>query len=144
MNPALVLFVALLGGIAIALQAQFAGVLETRMGTFDALAVSFVSAGVVVGIARITSGSVDLSSWRGTPWWAYLVGVLAVVIVGAVGFAAPRLGLVPTLATVTIAQFVTGSVISHFGWFGGTADRIDLATTVGIALLCAGGWLVLR
>lgn len=144
MNPALVLLVALLGGIAIALQAQFAGVLETRMGTYDALAVSFVSAGVVIGVARFTSGGIDLNSWRGAPWWAYLVGVLALVIVGAVGFAAPRLGLVPTLATVTITQFVTGSVIAHFGWFGGTVDRIDLETTLGIVLLCAGGWLVLR
>lgn len=144
MNPALVLVVALLGGIAIALQAQFAGVLETRMGTFDALAVSFVSAGIVIAVARLAAGGVDLAVWGRAPWWAYLVGVLALVIVGSVGFAAPRIGLVPTLATVTIAQFVAGSVISHFGWFRGTAQPIDLETILGIGLLCLGGWLILR
>ena len=144
MNPALVLIVALLGGIAIALQAQFAGVLETRMGTFDALAVSFVSGGIVIAAARLAAGGVDLAVWRRAPWWAHLVGVLALVIVGAVGFAAPRIGLVSTLATVTIAQFVAGSAIAHFGWFRGTAQPVDLETILGIGLLCLGGWLILR
>lgn len=144
MSTALVLFVALVGGIAIALQAQFAGVLDTRMGTLDAVTVSFVSGGIVIAVARVAAGNVDTSVWKGAPWWAYLVGVLALVIVGTIGFAAPRIGLVPTLATVTVAQFVTSSTISHFGWFEGIADPIDLETTAGIALLCIGGWLVLR
>jgi transporter family-2 protein len=144
MNPALVLLIALVGGIAVAVQAQFAGVLEVRMGTFDALAVSFVSAGLLIGLTRGVTGSIDLTVWRGAPWWAYLVGVLALVIVGTIGFAAPRIGLVPTLATVTIAQFATGAVISHFGWFEGTAEPIDLETVAGLALLCLGGWLVIH
>lgn len=109
MNPALVLLIALLGGIAIALQAQFAGVLDTRMGTLDAITVSFVSAGIVIALARVTAGGIDTSVWKGAPWWAYLVGVLALVIVGTVGFAAPRIGLVPTLATVTVSQFITSA-----------------------------------
>ncbi|MEX1003879.1 MAG: DMT family transporter [Acidimicrobiia bacterium] len=144
MNPALVLFIALVGGIAIALQAQFAGVLDTRMGTLDAVTVSFVTGGVVIALTRVTAGGIDTSVWRGAPWWAYLVGVLALVIVGTIGFAAPRIGLVPTLATVTVAQFVTSSTIAHFGWFEGTAEPIDLETAIGIALLCVGAWLVLR
>lgn len=144
MFPSLVLFIALVGGIAVALQAQFAGVLDTRMGTLDAITVSFVSAGIVIALARVTAGGIDASVWKGAPWWAYLVGVLGLVIVGTIGFAAPRVGLVPTLATVTVAQFVTSSTISHFGWFQATADPIDLETAVGIALLCVGGWLVLR
>jgi bacterial/archaeal transporter family-2 protein len=144
MLPALVLLIALVGGIAVALQAQFAGVLDTRMGTLDAIAVSFVSAGIVIALARVAAGGIDTSVWSGAPWWAYLVGVLGLVIVGAIGFAAPRIGLVPTLATLTVAQFVTSSTISHFGWFEGTADPIDLETVIGIALLCIGGWLVLR
>jgi bacterial/archaeal transporter family-2 protein len=144
MNPALVWLIALFGGIAIALQAQFAGVLDTRMGTLDAITVSFVSAGIVIILARVTAGGVDTSVWKGAPWWAYLVGMLALVIVGTVGFAAPRIGLVPTLATVTVSQFVTSATISHFGWFEGTAEPIDLETIFGITLLCVGGWLVLR
>lgn len=144
MHPGLVILIALLGGIAIAVQAQFAGVLDARMGALDALTVSFVSAGVVIAGVRLASGDLDPSVWRGAPWWAYLVGVLALVIVGAVGFATVRVGLVPTLATVTVAQFTAGAVIAHFGWFGGTADPIDLQTLGGIVLLCVGGWLVLR
>jgi transporter family-2 protein len=144
MNLVLVLFVALVGGIAVAVQAQFAGVLETRMGTFDALAVSFVSAGIVIGLARGVTGSIDMTVWRSAPWWAYLVGVMALLIVGTIGFATPRIGLVPTLATVTIAQFATGAVIAHFGWFEGTVETIDLETVAGLALLCLGGWLVIR
>lgn len=144
MHPGLVILVALVGGVAIAVQAQFAGVLDERMGAIDALTVSFVSAGVVIAGVRLASGDVDPGVWRGAPWWSYLVGVLALVIVGAIGFATVRVGLVPTLATVTVAQFTTGAVIAHFGWFGGTPDPIDLETVGGIALLCLGGWLVLR
>jgi hypothetical protein len=28
--------------------------------------------------------------------------------------------------------------------FEGTADPIDLETVIGLALLCVGGWLVIR
>ena len=144
MNPALVLLVAAVCGVTIALQAQFAGVLDSRMGALDALTVSFVSGGVVIALARTAAGSIDLAAWRGAPWWAYLVGVMALVIVGTIGFASARVGLVPTLATVTVAQFVTGAAVAHFGWFGGTADPIDLEKLAGLVLLCLGGWLVIR
>ena len=144
MHPAFVLLIALVAGIAIALQAQFAGVLDTRMGTLDAITVSFVTGGIVIAVIRVAAGGVDTSVWRGAPWWSYLVGVLALVIVGAIGFAAPKIGLVPTLATVTLAQFVTGSVIAHFGWFESSTEPIDLETIAGIALLSLGAWLVLR
>lgn len=144
MNPAFVLLVALVGGIAIAIQAQFAGVLDSRMGALDAVTVSFISAGLVIAVARAASGNIDITAWRGAPWWAYLVGVMALVIVGTIGFATARLGLVPTLATVTVAQFATGAVIAHFGWFDGTADPIDFETVAGLFLLCVGGWLVIR
>ncbi|MEX2278655.1 MAG: DMT family transporter [Acidimicrobiia bacterium] len=144
MNPALVLTIALVGGIAIALQAQFAGVLDGRLGTFDAVTVSFLSAGAAIGIARLAAGGIDFAVWRRAPWWAYLVGILGLVIVGTIGFAAPRIGLVPTLAAVTAAQFAASSTIAHFGMFEGTADPIDLETVIGLALLCVGGWLVIR
>lgn len=144
MNPTLVLVIALVGGIAIALQAQFAGVLDSRLGTFDAVTVSFLSAGAAVGVARMAAGGIDLAVWRSAPWWAYLVGILGLVIVGTIGFSAPRIGLVPTLAIVTGAQFAAGSTISHFGIFEGTADPIDLETVMGLVLLCVGGWLVIR
>lgn len=144
MNPALVLLVAVVCGVTIALQAQFAGVLDQRMGAFDTLAVSFISAGLLIALVRAASGNIDLAVWRSAPWWAYLVGVMALLIVGTIGFATARVGLVPTLATVTVAQFATGAVISHFGWFDGTADPIDLETMAGLVLLCVGGWLVIR
>lgn len=144
MNSTLVIAVALVGGVAIAVQAQFAGVLDSRMGALDAVAVSFVSAGVVMAAIRLASGNLDPTVWRGAPWWAYLVGVLALVIVGSIGFATVRIGLVPTLATVTVAQFGTGALIAHFGWFDGARDPIDLQTAAGLVLLCVGGWLVIR
>lgn len=144
MNPALVLLVAAVCGVTIALQAQFAGVLDSRMGAFDALAVSFISAGLAIAVARAAIGNIDVGAWRGAPWWAYLVGVMALVIVGTIGFATARVGLVQTLATVTVAQFATGAVIAHFGWFSGTADPVDFETLAGLALLCVGGWLVVR
>lgn len=140
----MVLLVALVCGITIALQAQFAGVLDSHMGAFDALAVSFISAGLMIGLARAASGNIDVAVWRGAPWWSYLVGVMALLIVGTIGFATARVGLVPTLATVTVAQFATGAVIAHFGWFDGTADPIDFETVAGLFLLCVGGWLVIR
>lgn len=144
MNPALVLLIALVGGVAVALQAQFAGVLDGRMGSFDAVTVAFVSAAVVIAVARVTTGAIDVTVWRSAPWWAYLVGILGLVIVGVIGFATPRIGLVPTLATVTVAQFATSATVAHFGWFEGSPDPIDLETVAGLVLLCVGGWLVIR
>ena len=66
------------------------------------------------------------------------------IIVGAIGYSAPRLGLVATFTIIVSAQFVVGALIDHFGILGAATRPIDLSRMVGIALLLAGIWLTMR
>jgi transporter family-2 protein len=78
------------------------------------------------------------------PWYAYSSGALGLVIVGAIGYSAPRLGLVATFTIIVSAQFIVAALIDHFGVLGAATHPLDFSRMLGIALLLAGIWLTMR
>ena len=90
---------ALAGGFAVTLQAQFMGVMTDRIGTAESI---FITYGTGWRSHRIG----DAGHERGQPGRLVLgplvrphCGLLGLVIVGAIGYTVPRLGLVAALAS---------------------------------------------
>lgn len=144
MGVALILLVAAAGGFAVALQAQMVGVFDQRLGTLEAIFVTYGVGGLLSALLIVLVRGGNLSAWREVPPYAYLAGACGLVIIGAISFTVSRLGVVRGLLLVTLAQFLLSAAIDQFGWFGAEVRTLDAARIVGIALLLAGGWLVLR
>ena len=135
---------ALAGGFAVTLQAQFMGVMTDRIGTAESIFITYGTGGVAIGLVMLAMRGGNLGAWSSVPWYVLTAGLLGLVIVGAIGYTVPRLGLVAALSLFILAQFALAAVVDHFGWFGAEVRPLDLTRAVGLAAVLIGSWLVLR
>jgi transporter family-2 protein len=136
--------VAVAGGAAISLQAQTSGLISDRIGTLEAVFVTYGVGGVLSAILVLVVGDSDVPAVRTLPGYVWLSGVFGLVIVGTIAYSVGRLGVVRGLLLVTVAQFLVSALIDQFGWLGAQVQPMTVAKAIGIVLLLAGGWLVLR
>lgn len=136
--------VAIAGGASVALQAQLAGLVDERLGTLEAIFVTYGLGGVLAGLAILAARGGSLGQWRTVPPYAFAAGLFGLVIVGAISFSVARLGVVRALLLITVAQFVVSTLIDHFGLLGAQVQPVTAQKLAGIVLLLVGGWLVLR
>ena len=142
---AVAIALAVVAGLAGAVQAAVMGELGERAGIFPALAFSGVVS-VVLGIALLL---VARQSVRGLadvvhePAWLWTGGALSVLIILAITVASPRIGLVATIGTIIALNLGMAAAIDRFGWFG--LDRIGIGWTraAGLVFLGIGAALTL-
>ena len=137
-------FIAVVGGVAVVLQAQFMGVMDQQLGTIESVFITYGSGGLLVGLTMLLMRGGNLSAWRAVPPYVLIAGVLGLVIVSTIGYVTPRLGLVTAFTILIATQFVLGSVIDHFGWFGAEIRPLDPTKLLGIGVLLLGVWLIIR
>ena len=140
----LLIIVAVIGGIAVALQAQMMGLLDKSIGTLEGVFITYAGGGLLIGLIMVLMRGGNLGAWQSVPWYAYTSGALGLVIVGAIGYSAPRMGLVATFTIIVSCQFVAAALIDHFGLLGATIRPLDLSRLLGMSLLLAGIWLTIR
>jgi transporter family-2 protein len=143
-TSAYVVGIVTIGGLAAVIQAHFIGIMETRMGIFEAVFITYASGGLAIAVAIAVTGGGQLSAWRTVPWWAFTAGLIGLLIVGSIGFATPRIGLVALFTVLVASQFVFAALFDHFGWLGTVVRQMDLSRATGIVVLLVGVWLILR
>lgn len=140
----ILLLVATIGGIAVTLQGSFMGTMTSHLGTLESTLITYGSGGLVIGLLMVLRGGGDFQNWRTVPPYAFTAGLLGLVIVGSIGFATARYGLILTFAILLVAQYASAAVIDHFGLFAVPMQPLTLQRLIGIVLLLFGAWLVMR
>ena len=143
MTLIVVVLIAVLGGLAGALQSQFLGVMEERVGTLASTFVTYAGGGLAVTILMVVFQGNRLSELRELPWWVFGAGLMGLVVVASLGVSVANLGLGAGLTLFTAATLILGALIEHFGWFG-DGRPLDAIRVVGVALVIGGTWLVVR
>jgi transporter family-2 protein len=147
MNQASVAAVAMLaGGAFLALQAPTNAMLARGVGSpVNAALISFLvgSAGLAVA-AVLLQVRPDAGAVRALPWWAWLGGLYGAVLVAAMAFAAPKIGVAAALTLLVAGQFVMALALDHFGAMGLVVRRVNLPKVLGLVLIAAGVLLVRR
>jgi transporter family-2 protein len=138
------ILIAVVGGIAVAVQAQFMGLMDKQIGTLGNMFITYGGGGLLIGLAMLVNRGGNLAAWSSLPPYVLSSGALGLVIVGTIGYSAPRLGLVATLTVVVAAQFFVGALVDHFGVFGAAVRPLDFSRLMGIALLLLGTWIIVR
>ena len=144
MTGAVQLLIALVSGAAITLQGQFMGLLDRTLGTKESVFITYGSGGLLVTLLLLASRGGNLRAGVGLPWYAFTTGILGLVIVGSIGFVVPRMGVARAFTLIVASQFLMAAVIDHFGLFGATVRPVDAARAVGMVVMMAGVWLVVR
>ena len=141
----MLILAALVCGMAITLQAHCMGQVDKQWGTLSSVLLTYLSGTIIIGLLWAVYASGKPMLRAGTlPWPGVMAGALGVIIVGSIGYCAPRLGLVRTLTVVVAAQFITAAVIDHFGWLGAQVRPMVGSAWLGMVLMLGGVVLVMR
>jgi transporter family-2 protein len=136
---------AVVGG-CIALQAPINSQLGKAVGTFQAAFVSFaigtVLLAVIAGLAKGGFGHVGEA--RHLAWYYLTGGVLGAAYVTTVLVTVRSLGAGGVVAATIAGQLTMSVVVDQLGWLGVDKQPVTALKLVGIALLAAGVYLVVR
>jgi transporter family-2 protein len=142
-NLIVLIAVAAVAGIAVALQGQFLGAMNRAAGWAASVFITYGIGGAVAAIIWLVRGETTVRV-RQIPWYAWSAGLLGLLIVGSIGYAAPRLGLSKTIVVSVAAQLVSAILIDCYALFGALQHPFDAGRAVGLCLTIAGVWLVVR
>jgi len=140
-----VILVGLAGGVAIGFQGPLTSLMSQRVGTIESVFIVHVGGAIaaLLPLLLFTHGG-NLSSWRTVPWYALLAGVLGLPILSAISYTIPRLGAATTVVLVVAGQLVIGAILDHFGLLDAAIRHISLTRIVGMVVVFAGVWLMVR
>ena len=143
-NFLLLVIIAIIGGVAVTLQAQFMGVMDQSLGTLESVFITYGSGALLMGLIMLIARGGNLHAWRTLPWHVLLAGAAGLLIVGGLSYVTPRLGLVTTFTIFVAAQFVFGALMDHFGLLGATVRPINFSTLAGMVIVLVGVWLIVK
>jgi transporter family-2 protein len=136
--------IAIVAGIAMAIQAQLMGHLDRSIGTIEAVFLTYGIGAIVIALVMLFMRGGNLGAWQTPPWYAHTAGLYGLVIVGCVAYATPRLGLAVTLTMVVASQFIVAAIVQHFGLLGADQQPMNLSRFGGMATILVGVWLVVK
>ncbi len=136
--------IAAVGGIAVAVQGQLMGSIDRHVGTLESVFVTYGGGGFIIGIIMILLRGGNLSGLSQIPWYTLLSGPMGLVLIAAIGYSVPRLGLVPAFTILVAAQFMAAALIDQFGLFGADIRQITLSRVTGMLVILFGIWLAMR
>ena len=142
---AAVVLTAAVGGL-IALQAPINSHLGRSIGTFQAAFVSFaIGTLLLAAIAAVAKGGMaQVSGVRSVTWYYLTGGMLGAAYVTTVLVTVRSLGAGGVVAATIAGQLTMGVLVDHLGLLGVAKDPITATKVVGIALLAAGVFLIVR
>jgi transporter family-2 protein len=140
-----VILTAFTGGL-IALQAPINSQLGKSLGTFQASALSFlVGSALLVAIAVVAGAGPDtVREAAHQPWWYLTGGLLGAAYVTSVLVTVRTLGAGGVTAATIAGQLTASVVVDQLGILGVAKQPLTLLKVVGIVLLAAGVYLIVR
>jgi len=140
------LMLAGVSGAAMALQGTLNAVLGKVVGVWEStLAVHIIGTITVLIILIIGGiGFGSLGKLGEAPWYAYLGGVLNVIIIYAVVRSIPQVGVGNATTAIIAAQILTALLIDSLGLFGVKKYAFQYMDILGILLLAAGTRILLN
>jgi transporter family-2 protein len=91
---------------------------------------------VIIGASGWQSGA--LAGLKGISPWLLTAGALGACLVFAIAWWLPQVGARAMFISLIAGQILGGMVISHFGWFGSTVQKVSLVNTVGALIMLVG------
>lgn len=145
-NAWLLLFLPLIAGACITLQAGINGQLSGQVSSVLAAAlISFLVGSLALSILVLAQREVpSLSMLKGMTWWHWSGGLLGAFFICIAAFAGPKMGALLFMSLVLAGQLGMALALDHFGWAGFREAPISLGKVGGLLLVGAGVWLISR
>lgn len=140
----LIIFIGLAGGVAVGLQSPLASMLSQRLGVFESVFIVHFGGALAALIPLLIYGGGKLGQWRSAPWYTLGAGIFGLVVIGAISYMIPRIGVAGSIITIVAGQLLVGTILDHFGLLGAMQRSLDLTRIVGLAVVFVGVWLTVK
>ncbi len=134
--------VAILAGLAFAVQGPTNTRLAGHIGNLPASAVSFGGGIIFLGTIALIFGDGDYTQVINAPWWTLSGGIFGACMVIIITLSVPLLGMAMTVTIIMTGQLIMGMVIDTLGLLGSRAVPVDQMRIIGCLILIAGLILV--
>lgn len=141
----LYLSLAALSGAAMALQGTFNAALGKVVGIWESTLIVHLIGTITVLLIMLglSKGFGSFSKLNSVPYYAFLGGVLNVLIIYALVRAIPQVGVGNATTAIIITQVLTAVCIDSLGAFGMKKYDFHYSDILGVALLAAGARILL-
>ncbi len=137
---------AMASGVLMAVQGTLNSLLSKTIGLIETTLVVHITGSIMIGIIflAVRMGKSDLSTFWKAPWYAYLGGIIGVVIIYLVAASIPKVGAANATTAIIVGQVLTALIIDNFGLLGLHEAKFSMYQGIGLALLAVGAKLLLR
>ena len=139
-----VLFFGLIGGIAVGLQGPLASLMSQKIGTLESVFYIHLGGTLAALIPLLFYGGRNLSRWREVPWYALGAGALGLIVIAAMSYMVPRVGVAPAVVLIVAGQLLVSVVLDHYGLLGAHPRPFDLTRALGLLLVFLGVWVTVK
>jgi len=139
-----ILLIGLAGGIAVGVQSPLASMLTQRLGMFESVFIVHFGGALVAIIPLLFWGGGKLNQWRSVPWYAWTAGIFGLVVISAISYMIPRIGVAGSIITIVSGQLLVGMILDHFGWLGADVRPLDATRLIGMGIVLFGVWLTVK
>jgi len=140
----LIILIGLAGGVAVGLQSPMASMITQRLGTFESVFIVHIGGAMIALVPLLIYGGGKLSQWRSVPWYALGAGIFGLVVIAAISYMIPRVGVAASITTVVAGQLLVGVILDHYGLLGASVRPLDVTRLIGLAVVLAGVWLTVK
>jgi transporter family-2 protein len=140
----LIILVGLAGGVAVGLQSPLASMISQRLGVLESVFIVHIGGAIIVLVPLLFYGGGRLGQWRSLPWYALVAGVFGLVVIGAISYMIPRIGIAASITTIVAGQLLVGTLLDHFGLLGAAERSLDPTRVLGLIVVIVGVWLTVK
>ncbi|MGZ9165392.1 MAG: DMT family transporter [Anaerolineales bacterium] len=140
----LIILIGLIGGVAVGLQSPMASMISQRLGLFESVFIVHVGGAFVSLIPLLIYGGGKLGQWRSLPWYTLIAGVFGLIVIGAISYMIPRVGVAAAITTIVAGQLLVGTILDHYGLLGAMEKSMDATRAIGLAVVLVGVWLTVK
>lgn len=145
MNAWTLAVAAVVAGFLLPFQAGANARLSTSLpDRLQAAVVSFAVGLLALVVLALAKAGVPTSVKPGLPWWAWIGGLMGAAYVASAVYIAPRLGVVALLVLGLVGQAAGSILVDHFGLMGLPTREMTPGRIIGLLVVLAGSWLVIR
>lgn len=136
--------IGLIGGVAVGLQGPLASMLSQSMGPLESIFIVHLGGAIASLFPLVLLGGGKLADWRNVPWYTLGAGIFGLVVIGAMSYLIPRVGVAPSIMLIVAGQLAVSVLLDHYGLLGAPVRHLDLKRLFGLLVVFAGVWLTVR
>ncbi len=145
MKPSVAVLLTAGAGGLVAMQAPINSALGKAAGTFTAASISFaIGTSALVGITLLSNTKTDLGAVGDLRWYYLTGGLLGAIYVTTVLVSVRTLGAGGVTAATITGQLTFSVILDRIGAFGLDEKPLSATRVIGVALLAAGVFLIVR